>query len=968
MRTISAADDALFTAVGGRATFLRVDTQDGGSTYRDMTTYLGQNFVLSAQWGDSNDGESQNGQVVFKREVEQLSTAPLMTQSPANVGLVFGGSYSPLVYIGRGIRIYTADIPDGQSPGASDWRLMFDGQIEKVNEAQGETVTVDVCDKIQAGLRDAFIEVERVYAFATGANALKGCRTWTALTSIAQNELMLPTDANKNGHFFKDTTAGSNSTGGNEPIWPTGAGSTVVDSGVTWTEVGATASMAIWSAGLAVATGDRIAPTALNANGHFYIAQGPGQTGGSEPSWPTGAGSTVNDNGIVWKESGAIATAVETIMAQIAADNGQSVTVNLPGGSPNWLIKMFIQQRQGLWDALRTLVDQIGWDLRPQWDSGSNTFKLNLWLPNRSKSTPDRTFGPADKYDVQSLEIDISKVRNAVEVIFSASGSLDPSGNPLRVAIIVSDSTSIAKYGRRYMLLGEASTSTVDTSTEATAMANACLSDLKEPNAEKQVLIPYFPFTELGDLYRFSNDAVYSDTNLDLAVVGYQHSVDSDGKGNTQLTCRGKPSTGCDRWLSKDARGNSDDVHATTLADADQPKFTAKDVVGGTLLTLAASGNKRNHGQDYEWHVGAPGFTPSQSTVVQSQGGNQITVPHLVPGKGYEAKIVPVRRNASRPVRGQALTTGFAFTAARAQPGHLYSDPDITTLPLNGGFEGNSEGSAGPPDHFIVSVGTWNTDFETVIGSGGLSGQSYLSCKDTIAGQIVVSDAFMVRQGGLYRLDLLVRDHLVGHAQATVDVQWLDSTKTPTGSPFSMVSGGVTAWALGTAAGVAPSNARWARIRIYQTNPVDAHGFDVDRIQVREVMPTGFLVFGNGTLPAASVTNYLQPSFVQNASDATERKIAIPNAYNAGVLVAGSRYMARVAQTNVTYVFTVRVNGVDSVITWTVNSGATTGGDGNAHFIFLNDADQLSVKVVATAAGGPVAASDAVVTLPIYSW
>ena len=58
----------------------------------------------------------------------------------------------------------------------------------------------------------------------------------------------------------------------------------------------------IWSSGLTV-TKDMVIVPSLD-NDHQYTAQNDGTTGGSEPTWPTGAGSTVADNGITWKETG----------------------------------------------------------------------------------------------------------------------------------------------------------------------------------------------------------------------------------------------------------------------------------------------------------------------------------------------------------------------------------------------------------------------------------------------------------------------------------------------------------------------------------------------------------------------------------------------------------------------------------------------------------------------------------------
>lgn len=660
MRTISSDDNALFTAVGGRGTFVRVDVQDSGGTWRDLTTYPGVNMVLSATWRDSMDDNGQNGEVVLKREQESLSLSPLMTGSPLNNAFAFPGTYASLLAVKRGVCIYTADVPTGQKPGAADWRLMFEGKIDSVDAGTDENVTLALSDA-QGDLRDLFIETERIYAYAQGTNATKGCLVWTPLMTTAAGDLVVPTEANRNGHFYK--ASGGVALASPEPIWPTGSGATVSDGTNTWTEAGATSTT----------------------------------------------------SGI----------AVETVMNQIIADNGGSDTINVPGGSPGWNITWYLQQRQSIWDAIRALTDQIGWDLRYKFDAGSGTFKLCLWSPDRSSTTVLRTFGPADVLQVSELKIDVANIRNAVGVVFSQTGVVDPAGNPLRIPVVEADSGSITKYGRRYMEMGEASTSNIDTTTEAQTMALAALSDLKEPNAEKQVVLPYFPFVELADLDRFSADGIYADGNLDLAVMSYEHTVTSEGDNTTTLVCRGKPSTGTARWLGRGSEVNSDDIHRLSLADADGVALSASSVVGGTLLQASSAYSKHALGQDMEWHIGsASNFTPDSTTLLQGQGGNQATAPHLIPNKIYYAKIVPVRRNASRIVRGQP-SAALSFTAGRAAAGHLNEGLALARMPLNGGFEDRSDPN-NIFDHWYLLNGAYPTNFDVKNDANGVSGANYL--------------------------------------------------------------------------------------------------------------------------------------------------------------------------------------------------------------------------------------------------
>jgi hypothetical protein len=61
-------------------------------------------------------------------------------------------------------------------------------------------------------------------------------RPFVASKAYAVGDLVYPTTANLNGHFYKVTIAGT--AAGTEPTWPTGGGATVVSGTVTFTEQG----------------------------------------------------------------------------------------------------------------------------------------------------------------------------------------------------------------------------------------------------------------------------------------------------------------------------------------------------------------------------------------------------------------------------------------------------------------------------------------------------------------------------------------------------------------------------------------------------------------------------------------------------------------------------------------------------------------------------------------------------------
>lgn len=236
---------------------------------------------------------------------------------------------------------------------------------------------------------------------------------------------------------------------------------------------------------------------------------------------------------------------VETEIQAVLTDNGTGVTLYTPV-SPSWNVKEFIVQKEPVLTAIKRLADQIGWELRFKWRAGTSQYELTLYAPDRAASTALRTFGPDDYSNITNARIGRENVRNVLKLYYT-----DQNGDSQSVT--VTSAASIAKYGRRYMEITEASTSNIDTNGEATTMANAIINDLKEPSMSHVVEMPFFWQVELGDLYAFTNNKETYDTTQKLAVYGYRHAGTRDSV-RTTLTCQGQPSGGFRKWLHKGAR------------------------------------------------------------------------------------------------------------------------------------------------------------------------------------------------------------------------------------------------------------------------------------------------------------------------------------------------------------------------------------------------------------------------------
>ncbi len=196
-------------------------------------------------------------------------------------------------------------------------------------------------------------------------------------------------------------------------------------------------------------------------------------------------------------------------------------------------------------DALQRLAQINGWDLRYRWSDPDQVFRLTYKDPGREKTTPDFTIFSKNYIKVTDIKIDRTNIRNDITIWYSNS---DDAGNrtPYRIA----DPTSVARYGRRSMVLQEASDSPIQKTDAAALMAAFILFDIAEPFADHSIEMFYFWPVELHNLIRFEANLVHADDPLDLSVVAYKHTIDDRG-ARTVLTTRGKPSGHYWQWLTR---------------------------------------------------------------------------------------------------------------------------------------------------------------------------------------------------------------------------------------------------------------------------------------------------------------------------------------------------------------------------------------------------------------------------------
>lgn len=784
MRALSTSDERLQSQRGGVRRRVRVSVKDGGGTFRDLTTYLGKDFVLAGSWGETVDSNGLEASFEVMRQDHKLNVSPYMTKSAANLAFAFPGSYAPLIEVGREILVEWAIAPSGAPDSVLSWVKAMRGHVDS-HDPTGGTVKFTARGRYGQVL-DAFIEEERVYAHADplDADSTKGLRMYLEGAGFAVNELVMPGESKRNGQFYK-VTGITTGIGGAEGTWPTGGGSV------------------------------------------------------------TFGGVTLQHRGTTTTSTG---TALETVLQQIVNDNMSApITINTPV-SPGWLIKWYAQARTGTWTALRALVDQIGWDLRDVWHSGTSDLRFELRDPNRAKVVPDRTFGPGDRYALTRLEKRLDGIRNRIKVWYFDSADLDAAGRPRKKFVVVEDAASISKYGRRFMEVSEASTSTIDTSAEALAFANAMLSDLAEPNAEQECEFPFFPFVELTDLYRFTSDEKHYDANTDLAVVGYMHSFRAARGGSstvrTSITCRGKPSTGYERWLRMDA-GRNTEAHQWNVHGKFQTNNILLDETDGGVGTAQAkveeSFAKMALPMGIDFHFSkSPSFSPSNATLYQSGYANQHTM-QGDPGDTYYGATVPWQWNAQKKIYG-AKSAEFTVVPGYLEPKHINPEKFRGELPPNGSFEGftRAGGITVPPDNWEMDTGDWGTDVVAGPAGGGSAdakdGARYLEFTGTNVATSARSKWFPVNGSNAHELRAWVM-RVSGDNDIDLEIEWAKSDKSPISTSSLLIDlGDLTAdvWSYHRTVFLAPDDAAFARA-IVRKDAAHTSEFNVDGMRIDDL-------------------------------------------------------------------------------------------------------------------------------------
>lgn len=684
MRTITAAHLGVLDA-GVQGEHYRVWIEDGLTVWRliggssldpTITNYGGYNSVASFSLGEKIDNPHRTLDVRLRREMFKVSFAPGMSASPLNRSFNPAAALLPLIQLNRKVKLEIAITPMDRQPAAADWMEVFRGKIDKFDPAKGYHLEFECRASPSGRLAQQYIKKERVYSYAadgTPARAVS-CRIWDAQMLVTAGEYLVPATRGDNdpgfNKFLKCAVGGT--TGTTEPIWTTGANQ-ADGATVKWDYVGA----------------------------------------------PTTAGNPLEQ-------------ILQNILDDAKGIGDSSVTLYTPT-SPGWSIRQFLQQRGHTLDALVTLAQQIGWDLRPKFRESTGQYELTLYQPDRGSETVSPvvlfTFAARDYGDVETLAVDIDKIRNNLTIIWPDRSDLWPDGSPKRKVSEYKNDASIAKYEDLFAEIQEDEASQLDSQAEVDRLGAAFISDCCEPNAQMAVALKRcFPWVEVNDFYKFTANGLQFDADMKLAVTGW--SIEgASGKMQQKLELRGLPTIGAQVHIDKTthpANPMRQKPHRMQdFSGTKTPSVSFSDTVGGSRAIVTLTRDKAALLEEYEHHVyPTPGTPLDSSTLVAISKDRIIEFSNLIGGKTYQHRMVPRTRNAEKLVRGQP-SKEQSFVAGRASAGHITDGIGLGEYPLNGGFETRLD-AAGMPDHWTVVGGTLGTQVLVMEDGNGMSGSRYV--------------------------------------------------------------------------------------------------------------------------------------------------------------------------------------------------------------------------------------------------
>lgn len=265
---------------------------------------------------------------------------------------------------------------------------------------------------------------------------------------------------------------------------------------------------------------------------------------------------TIENEGISYAAPAPGTALVTAVNAMIAAEwkalNPAAAPVLVAPYPPaTMLIDPWEVQFQSFMDQVLPLSDMIGWSLKYKWNPFTLAWEWTLFDPHRLRESVDGVFEPEDVLQYQTMQQDITSVRNVVRIGYEDDNGAIRAKTRFEHDLPPYSQTSMQQYGRRFISISEKTTTQINNDAEATAMADAILYDLLIPYADKAVTMKCFFEIEVGDRYSFLANGVHYDSTFTGSVVSVSHRFSQDQKATTVVQLRGRPASAWKRHIDK---------------------------------------------------------------------------------------------------------------------------------------------------------------------------------------------------------------------------------------------------------------------------------------------------------------------------------------------------------------------------------------------------------------------------------
>lgn len=166
-RTISTAESDLLAGKSYRVAW-RVQAENSTGGFVNLADLGDVNWCTSASWGASIDQPVTAASIILRRDAggsTGKSLSPLDTDSTFNITST--GGFAPLLWAGREVKIETATVALGSTPSSTDYKLMFWGEVDRV-DWEGPEIALTSRDRLGAHVADRWVESPTKYGTIDG--------------------------------------------------------------------------------------------------------------------------------------------------------------------------------------------------------------------------------------------------------------------------------------------------------------------------------------------------------------------------------------------------------------------------------------------------------------------------------------------------------------------------------------------------------------------------------------------------------------------------------------------------------------------------------------------------------------------------------------------------------------------------------------------------------------------------------